>query len=133
MEHPLLGEGLGASAYGSIRSEIMPWAYELYFLSLLFQTGLVGFLFYTAGILWILRRGIQTIRKGGLAAQLMIPALVGLLSYLIAAATNPYLARFDGIWVIFLPLALINLEAHLGRGTRLVESFYQLQPHGGRA
>jgi len=28
--------------------------------------------------------------------------------FLIANATNPYLARFDGIWVIFLPLAFIN-------------------------
>jgi hypothetical protein len=28
--------------------------------------------------------------------------------YLIGNATNPYLEKFDYIWVIFLPVALIN-------------------------
>jgi hypothetical protein len=43
LEHPILGAGHGASAFGSIRSETMPWAYELSYLAILFQTGLVGF------------------------------------------------------------------------------------------
>jgi len=107
-EYPLIGAGLGASAHGSIRSEIMPWAYELYYLALLFQTGLLGFLAYTAGIVWIYSSGIGIIKRGGVDSQLLIPILVGTSGLLIANGTNPYLARFDGIWVIFLPLAFIN-------------------------
>jgi O-antigen ligase len=107
-EHPLIGAGLGASAYGSIRSETMPWAYELYYLDLLFQTGIFGFLAYTAGIAWIYWTAIKIIRLGTSDCQLLIPVLVGMSGLLIATGTNPYLARFDGIWVIFLPLGFIN-------------------------
>ena len=107
-EHPLIGAGFGASAYGSIRSETMPWAYELYYLDLLFQTGIFGFLAYTAGIAWIYWTGIKIIRRGRSACRLLIPILVGMSGFLIATGTNPYLARFDGIWVIFLPVAVIN-------------------------
>jgi O-antigen ligase len=115
-EHPLIGAGFGASAYGSIRSETMPWAYELYYVDLLFQTGILGFLAYLAGIVWIYWMGIRIIQRGGSDCQLLIPILVGLSGLLIATATNPYLARFDGIWVIFLPLAFINhwLQRHDG-------------------
>jgi O-antigen ligase len=107
-EHPLIGAGLGAKAYGSIRSETMPWAYELYYLDLLFQTGIFGFLAYTAGIAWIYWTGIKIIQCGGPHCQLLIPVLVGMSGLLIATGTNPYLARFDGIWAIFLPVAVIN-------------------------
>jgi O-antigen ligase len=107
-EDPLIGAGLGASAHGSIRSEIMPWAYELYYVDVLFQTGLLGFVAYTAGTVWIYWSGIRIIRRGGASSRLMVPALAGLSGLLIATATNPYLARFDGIWAIFLPLAIIN-------------------------
>jgi O-antigen ligase len=107
-EHPLIGAGFGASAYGSIRSETMPWSYELFYLALLFQTGIFGFLAYTAGIVWIYWTGIKIIRRGGPACQLLIPILVGMSGLLIATGTNPIVARFDGIWVIFLPVAVIN-------------------------
>lgn len=40
--------------------------------------------------------------------RLMLPLLVGLTCFLIANATNPYLLKFDYMWVIFLPLAIIN-------------------------
>jgi len=107
-EHPLIGAGLGASAYGSIRSETMPWSYELYYLALLFQTGIVGFASYMAGIVWVFWSSLKVIKRGGVISGRLIPVLVGMLCFLIAAGTNPYLARFDGIWVIFLPLAFIN-------------------------
>ncbi|HVS88647.1 MAG TPA: hypothetical protein VHF01_10565 [Candidatus Acidoferrum sp.] len=108
MEAPLVGRGLGASAHASIRSTSMPWSYELSYLALLFQTGLLGFAAYTAGIAWIYWSGIKIIKCGGVGSQFMIPVLVGMSGLLIANGTNPYLARFDGIWVIFLPLAFIN-------------------------
>jgi hypothetical protein len=121
-EHPLIGAGLGASAYGSIRSEAMPWAYELYYLDLLFQTGVLGFVAYTAGILWIYWTGIKAIRQGGSDCQLLVPVLVGMSGLLVATGTNPYLARFDGIWVIFLPIAFINYRLLRRQGSLGYES-----------
>jgi O-antigen ligase len=108
LDRPLFGAGLGASALGSIRSETTPWAYEMYYLALLYQTGLVGFLAYTAGIVWILWRGIKIVAEGGHLAQIMIPMLVGLCGLLIANGTNAYLIKFDAMWTLFLPLAVIN-------------------------
>lgn len=108
LEDPLLGAGLGASAHASIRSETMTWSYELYYSALLYQTGLFGFLAYTAGIVWIYCSGIGIIKRGGVGSQFMVPILVGMSGFLIANGTNAYLIKFDALWVIFLPLAFIN-------------------------
>jgi O-antigen ligase len=108
-EHPVFGAGLGEPAYGSIRSDVMPWAYELSYLALLYQTGLVGMGIYAAGIAWIYFMGIRILRSGGMFGESMLPLLVGMTCFLIANATNPYLAKFDGLWIIFFPVAVINL------------------------
>jgi len=109
MAHPLIGVGLGASAeaYGSVRSEL-PWAYELSYLALLYQVGIVGFIIFASGVIWIYRMGIKIINRDSLLGISMLPILVGMSTLLIANATNPYLVRFDGLWAIFLPLIPIN-------------------------
>jgi len=108
LENPMLGAGHGASALGSIRSEDMPWAYELTYMSLLFQTGIVGFAAYAGGVLWIFYEGIKIIKEGGRLSRIMLPMLVGLANLIIANATNPYLLKFDGMWMLFLPIAVVN-------------------------
>lgn len=108
LEKPLLGAGLGASALGSIRSETTPWAYELSYLTLLFQTGLAGFAAYTAGVVWIFVRGLKIVREGGALGRSMTPMLAGCGGLLICNATNPYLEKFDALWMLFLPLAVVN-------------------------
>jgi hypothetical protein len=108
LDKPIFGAGLGASVVGSIRSETMPWSYELSYVALLYQTGIVGFMAYAAAVAWIFRRGIKVIAAGGHVAQIMIPLLVGLCGLLIANGTNPYLGCFDEMWTLFLPLAAIN-------------------------
>lgn len=105
---PLLGYGLGAANHESVRSIEMPWAYELYYLALIYQVGLIGFTAYVAGVLWIYSSSVGIVKSG--SSQSLIPILVGLTGMLIAAGTNPYLVRFDGIWTIFLPLAFVNYE-----------------------
>jgi hypothetical protein len=108
LQHPILGSGHGSGTLASIRSDTMPWAYELSYLALLFQTGIAGFAAYLAGVLWMLSQGIKIIREGGPLGRIMLPMLVGFSGLLIANATNPYLLRFDGMWMFFLPLAVIN-------------------------
>lgn len=106
---PYFGNGLGAVAT-VIRSGIYAWAYELSYVSLLFQTGVVGVAIYAAAIGWVYWRGIRIVKAGGRVAAIMLPTLVGLTCFLMANATNPYLAKFDYMWVIFFPVALINLH-----------------------
>lgn len=105
---PLFGSGLGAGVEGSTRSAAMPWAYELSYVSLLYHTGMIGFALYTLPVLWILFTAVRIIRSGGELAFHMAPILVGMVGFLIANATNPYLTKFDFMWVIFLPVAIIN-------------------------
>lgn len=108
-ESPLVGMGLGAVSSGNIRNEEQPWVYELTYLALLFHTGIVGFAIYLSGILWIYWTGLQMIRSGHKLGQYILPVFVGMTCFLIANGTNPYLETYDYIWVIFLPVALINL------------------------
>jgi hypothetical protein len=105
---PLLGAGHGASAAGSIRSVETPWAYELSYAALLFHTGLIGFMAYSTAVLWVYAEGLRVIRDGGARGGYMLAVLVGLSCFLIGNATNPYLEKYDLMWVIFLPVALIN-------------------------
>jgi hypothetical protein len=115
-ENPLFGAGHGSTPVGYFRSYEMPWAYELSYLALLFHTGMLGFLAYTAGIAWIFWMGLRIIRLGNHLSLYMLPVLVGCSGFLIGNATNPYLEKYDYIWVIFLPVALINF--HLLNGER---------------
>lgn len=105
---PFFGAGLGAVAEGPIRSMEMPWSYELYFISLLFHTGIVGIAAYAFGIGWILFHGVRIIRRDSVLRLHMIPVLVAMICFLVASNTNPYLGKFDYLWVVFLPVAIIN-------------------------
>jgi hypothetical protein len=115
---PLLGSGHGAAAPDMVRSLEMPWAYELTYAALLYHTGLVGAFFYAGGIFWIYLQAVSIIRAGTALAPLTVAVLTGTTTFLIAAATNPYLERYDALWVIFLPLAIINASWLAGRTER---------------
>jgi len=104
--HPFLGGGHGATV-DYTRSE-KPWAYELYYVALLYQVGILGFIAYSSGIVWIYGMAIRIIRKGGNMGLYMMPLIVGMTCFLIANATNSYLAKFDFMWTIFFPIAVIN-------------------------
>ena len=106
---PLVGAGHGAVAGDVVRSLDMPWSYELTYLALLFHTGLIGFGLYSAAVLWVVWEAVRVIRAGGRLAAYTISALVGMICFLIANGTNPYLEKYDFLWMIFLPIALINL------------------------
>lgn len=103
---PIIGLGAGAVAEYT-RSDEMPWAYELYYVSMLFQYGILGTLLYTAGIAYLILFLILQIRKKG-RKSFEFYYLAGFLSFLIASATNPYIAKFDYMWTIFIPVALMN-------------------------
>ena len=115
MNNPILGAGHGMVAKtfeirvveGALGRQIS-WGYELSYVALLFHTGLVGILVYGSAVICLFARGIAVTRQQPEAAIILIPLLSGLFCFLIANATNPYLEKFDHMWVLFLPVAFLN-------------------------
>jgi len=105
---PMFGNGLGSFTHEVIRSEDRPWAYELQYSLLLFQTGIVGMILYSAGIVWLYWMGLRVIRSKSEISVHMVPVLVGTSCFLIANAVEPYLQTFGQLWPLFLPIGLIN-------------------------
>lgn len=108
LDSPILGHGLGATAKGSIRDPNAPWSYELSYWALLFQTGILGFLIYLFSVIWIFIKSILVMKKNQSTIYLLIPQLVALFCFLIVNASNPYLAKFDYLWTLYLPIATLN-------------------------
>lgn len=106
-EKPLLGHGFGVNAKLSVRSDI-PGNYELSYVAMLFQTGVIGMIFYATLMIWLFSMCIKIIKSKNASAVYMIPTLTGLISVLIGNSTNPYIQSFDGLWIFFYPLALIS-------------------------
>jgi hypothetical protein len=105
---PLVGLGHGnATRIGA--GDPVPWAYELQYIALLFQTGIAGILIYSAAVIWLIYKMIYILRNDSTLSILIIPSLVGLSCFLIANATNPYLSKFDYLWVLFIPVGLVNV------------------------
>jgi hypothetical protein len=119
-ENPLLGAGHGASADVGMSDRLQPWAYELSYVALLFQTGIIGILIYGSAVAWVYIMGLRMIRRSPEAASLLIPTLAGLTGFLIVNITNPYLLKFDYLWTLFLPIAVLN--SFLLRNPRLTSS-----------
>lgn len=105
-QSPIFGAGAGAAAQYS-RSEVQPWAYELAYVAFLFQYGIFGFLLYATGILVLIYHLVTKVRKIG-RNSFEFSYLTGFISFMIANSTNPYLSKFDYMWVIFIPVALLN-------------------------
>ncbi len=103
---PLFGSGAGAAAQYQ-RSIEQPWAYELAYIAFLFQYGVVGFIIYAAGIILLTYHLTAQIKKNG-RNSFEFFYLAGFISFMIANATNPYLAKFDYMWVLFIPVAIMN-------------------------
>ena len=103
--NPLLGVGAGVGG-SYIRSIEQPWAYELSYIALIFQYGILGSLIYLTFTIVIVYKLLKLIKIYG-RDSLYFPFLMGMLSFLLANATNPYLGKLDYIWIILLPIFFI--------------------------
>ncbi len=118
LDHPFFGVGLGVPHNQIIRNSISPWSYELSYHAMLYQTGLIGTIFYL--LLIILPILFQNVKFSNLFHHVEIENRVafsfGVLSLLVANYTNPYFYRFDAIWIIILiPFFLLNLKTLRGK------------------
>jgi len=105
--HPIFGNGLGAYTPEVVRNNRL-WEYELQYILLLFTTGVVGVLLYSSGIVWVYWKAIKIIRSGSVIGIHMVPVLVGTTCILVANSVDPYLQTFGHLWMVFLPIGLIN-------------------------
>lgn len=98
----LFGAGNGSHT-DYLRSESMPWAYELTYVYLLFSTGIVGVLFYFGWFGWGLLRIRNELNKRPDVSIYAVPIITGVFSLAIGAAANPSFLKFDYLWIILLP------------------------------
>lgn len=108
-DSPLLGSGFGAGVNEVVADSESPWNYELSYVLQLYNTGLIGIIIYLITILWIYVMGVKILRDPHVKGSVVISLLVGMTTFLIANATNPYFHSYDFMWVVFLPVAYINL------------------------
>lgn len=103
LESPLIGHGAGRSVQGYVRDLETPWSYELSYHVLLMNVGVLGMLVLFA---W----GAWTVWRLRLAAPILRPLstaiMSGFLGAVVAAATNPYFFKIEGLWMAFLPFAV---------------------------
>lgn len=98
-ENFLIGHGLGAHT-DLIRNIQKPSSYELFYLSLLNQIGVIGLLFF-----------VDYFNRFVLfqSSNIFVRSVqYGIIAVLISSFTNPYFDRFDFLFLIFIPFILKN-------------------------
>ncbi|KAB8036834.1 hypothetical protein GCL60_13395 [Silvanigrella paludirubra] len=112
-EKPLLGWGLGNSDLNTIRDRGNPWAYESYFVYLIGAIGVIGLLTYISTFLYLIYNLLneknynteQYFKEFNIFGKSIA---VALLSFMGPCFFNPYLPKFDMMWIFILPLLLLN-------------------------
>lgn len=99
---PWFGSGLGYVTTDCIRSGEQPWRFELTYLGMALNIGLVGIaIFVLVYLRWL---------KGALSAllprQMTVPLLCGSVFFVICSASNPYILSVEYLWIFFIPFFL---------------------------
>jgi hypothetical protein len=109
INHPW-GSGFGVILPNSenyIRDSIYKWNFELTYLQLLCNTGIFGLLFYSTLFIFLFKKLHIIFHNYKNISIIVISTLNGLQLFLLAAFTNPYIASFDSILLILLPIYFI--------------------------
>lgn len=106
LEKPFIGHGSGSGIKEVVRSTEMPWAYELSYMALLYQRGIIGFLAFGLLVYSVYKLNKKRTKFSYTHYRYVFPHLVGIFSFLIANATNPYLGKFSNMWYLIFPLVL---------------------------
>lgn len=105
METPFIGSGIGANTE-YIRSSI-PGMYELSYVAMLFQRGLLGTLVWLIFVISIFKKEIRFIKSKNL--DIVLPYLCGFITLIVMNGTNPYIGSFEFDWMLYINLMVINL------------------------
>lgn len=102
----LFGNGIGSFTDDRSIYDQQPWAYELQYVLLLYQVGLVGFLIYFLSFSYIFLKTLIHSKKNNLYEHNFI--LCGVFTFILINSTNPYLLKLDFLWILFLPIIFYN-------------------------
>lgn len=130
-ENPLFGAGHGAAAEDKKGELTEAYAYELSYIALLFQVGILGLIVYAMAVGWLYAQSFRIMANNPTTRAALLPLLTGTTCFLFANATNPYLNKFDYLWIIFLPAAFLNaslLHSKSIRERRLHNSTLVISP-----
>lgn len=114
-EKPILGWGLGNYDINMMRDMITPWAYEAYFIYLLGATGILGLVIYATAffsIIFLLLKNNSN-PEGNLERKFSTASIsvsVALLAFLGPCFFNPYLPKFDTLWIFLVAFIIINIK-----------------------
>lgn len=97
---PWIGHGAGATTPNYFRNSDAPWAFELSYHMILFNFGLLGFILLASWGLWILAGLVRGVRR---SEALALPLLAGYISVVVSIYVDPYVQKFDGMWMLFIP------------------------------
>lgn len=107
VDNPIFGKGTGyVSSY--IRTPDKPWQYELSYNYMLSSKGIIGISIILFSYFAIIIGGIKFVRKHEDWAGLVIPPVCGIICLSIMNGTNPYINKFDFLWIFFLPIIILN-------------------------
>jgi O-antigen ligase len=109
LERPLFGFGNGAYTANFVRDPESPWNYEVEYMQFLYSWGIFGMLLYSVGIIYIIKKLFSIYSKNSKYAPYALPAAFGLIAFLIGSSTNPYLLKLDSLYIVFLPIGIVNL------------------------
>ena len=84
---PLWGNGLNSYSTVSLASGTTKWAYEIVYVALLSQTGIIGIMLFSFAIFYIVFNLLKYYRKS--KRDIYLAFFMGFLSFIIAGATNP--------------------------------------------
>ncbi|WP_394985661.1 hypothetical protein [Cellvibrio sp.] len=102
---PWLGHGLGYVVKDCIRSSQQPWRFEMTYLAMAMDIGLLGvFVYCIVYIRWMLGA-----IRANLDRSVSFPLLGASLFFLICAASNPYIMSVENLWIFFVPYLLVQI------------------------
>jgi hypothetical protein len=106
--HLFLGSGLGATLpSGYTRSTTAPWSFELAWLQLIFQTGVVGLVSMLGVLTLVLRAAWRTLPgSSGPQTTWRLTGFAGLLGFVFTCGSNPYLVTSVGALTLAIMLTL---------------------------
>ena len=106
LRNPVLGSGAGIGVQEVVRSTENSASYELSYVLILYNAGIIGFIPYVLSLFVVLRALWRNGRTDGVSKALFWGLAFGLL----ANATNPYFSSsFDFLLWMFIPLMYLNV------------------------
>lgn len=104
LHNPLLGSGAGVGTE-YIRNEQSPWMYELSYNLILYNSGIIGMIFYILSFIVL----VLSLYKYRYRNSVSLAFLLALVFAIVANATNPYFSSsFDFLIFLVIPIIGVN-------------------------